>query len=108
MPNMTGRAGGLLEWKLLEEVPRRTSLVPLAFLCFVHCLIGVETKGLLDYQGWAGIIFHCTEFRSLSKSARRRGWSCIVNDLQVLVSLQAPGCHNGPQISENLFRSSGN
>ena len=23
---------------------------------FVHCLIRVETEGLLDYQGWAGII----------------------------------------------------
>ena len=41
----------------MEEVPRRTSLVPLAFPCFVHCLIGVETEGLLDYQGRAGIIF---------------------------------------------------
>ena len=40
----------------MEEVPRRTSLVPLAFPCFVHCLIGVETEGLLDYQGRAGII----------------------------------------------------
>ena len=35
----------------MEEVPRRTSLVPLAFPCFLHCLIGVETEGLLDYQG---------------------------------------------------------
>ena len=40
----------------MEEVPRRTSLVPLAFPCFVLCLIGVETEGLLDYQGRAGII----------------------------------------------------
>ena len=40
----------------MEEVPRRTSLVPLAFPCFVLCLIGVETEGLLDYQGQAGII----------------------------------------------------
>ena len=44
----------------MEEVPRRTSLVPLAFLCFLHCLIGVETEGLLDYQGRAGDHFHCT------------------------------------------------
>ena len=29
---------------------------PLASLCFVLCLIGVETEGLLDYQGRAGII----------------------------------------------------
>ena len=28
----------------------------LAFPCFVLCLLGVETGGLLDYQGWAGII----------------------------------------------------
>ena len=40
----------------MEEVPRRTSLVPLAFPCCVLCLIGVETEGLLDYQGQAGII----------------------------------------------------
>ena len=44
----------------MEEVPRCTSLVPLAFPCFLHCLIGVETEGLLDYQGRAGDHFHCT------------------------------------------------
>ena len=42
-----------------NEVPRRTSLVPLAFPCFLHCLIGMETEGLLDYQGRAGDHFHC-------------------------------------------------
>ena len=40
----------------MEEVPRCTSLVPLAFPCFVLCLIGVEKEWLLDYQGRAGII----------------------------------------------------
>ena len=40
----------------MEEVPRRTSLVPLAFPRFVHCLKGVETEGFLGYQGRAGII----------------------------------------------------
>ena len=40
----------------MEEVPRRTSLVPLAFPCFLLCLIRVEAEGLLDYQGRAGII----------------------------------------------------
>ena len=40
----------------MEEVPCRTSLVPLAFPCLVLCFIGVETEGLLDYQGRAGII----------------------------------------------------
>ena len=41
----------------MEEVPRRTSLVPLGPLpLFVLCLIGVETEGILDYQGWAGTI----------------------------------------------------
>ena len=40
----------------MEEVPRRTSLVPLALPCFVLCLIGVETEELLDYQGRAGIM----------------------------------------------------
>ena len=40
----------------MEEVPRRTSLVPLAFPCFAQYLIGVETEGLLDYQLRAGIM----------------------------------------------------
>ena len=44
----------------MAEVPCRTSLVPLAFPCFLHCLIGVETEGLLDYEGRAGDHFHCT------------------------------------------------
>ena len=44
----------------MEEVPRRTSLVPLAFPCFVLRLIGLETKNVLDYQGRAGDHFHCT------------------------------------------------
>ena len=43
----------------MEEVPRRTSLVPLASPCFVLRLIGVETEALLDYQGRAGDHFHC-------------------------------------------------
>ena len=34
----------------MKEVPRS------AFPCFVLCLIGVETEGLLDYQGQAGIM----------------------------------------------------
>ena len=34
----------------MEEVPRRTSLVPLACPCFVLRLIGAETEGLVDYQ----------------------------------------------------------
>ena len=54
MPNMTGRAGcGTMEW--IEEVPRRTSLVPLASpcLCFV---LRVTTEGHLDYQGRARIM----------------------------------------------------
>ena len=45
---------GTGQWKWMEEVPRRASLVPLSFPCFLHCLIGVETGGLLDYQGRAG------------------------------------------------------
>ena len=48
----------------MEEVPRRTSLVPLAFPCFVLRLIGLETKNVLDYQGRAGDHFHCTVERS--------------------------------------------
>ena len=40
----------------MEEVPRRSSLAPLFVSpCFVLCLIGVETEGLLDFQGKAGI-----------------------------------------------------
>ena len=55
---LDGRGTG--QWKWMEEVPRRTSLVPLAFPCFLHWLIGVETKNVLDYQGRAGDHFHCT------------------------------------------------
>ena len=40
----------------MGEVPRRTSLAPLASPCFEHCLLRVETEGVLDYQGRAGII----------------------------------------------------
>ena len=49
-------ARGTGQGKWLEEVPGRTSLAPLVSPCFVLCLIGVETEGLLDYQGRAGII----------------------------------------------------
>ena len=41
------------EWRKFRAVPRS---YPIAFPCFVLCLIGVETEGLLDYQGMAGII----------------------------------------------------
>ena len=64
--NGTNRIGDRTTQNLLSgtdmtgEVPCRTSLVPLAFPCFVLCLIGVETEGLLDYQGRAGDHFHCT------------------------------------------------
>ena len=40
------------EWRKFRAVPR---LYPLRFLV-LSCLIGVETEGLLDYQGRAGII----------------------------------------------------
>ena len=55
---------GTGQWKWLDEVPRRTSLVPLAFPCFVLRLIGLETKNVLDYQGRAGDHFHCAVERS--------------------------------------------
>ena len=45
---------GARQWKWLEEVPRCTLLSPIAFPCFVLCLIGVEAEGLLDYQGGRG------------------------------------------------------
>ena len=45
---------GTGQWRWMEEVPRRTSLVPLASPCFVVRLIGVETEALLDYQGGGG------------------------------------------------------
>ena len=56
----------------MEEVPRRTSLVPLAFPCFLHCLIGVETEGLLDYQGRAGDHVYCTVEPSPGHIRRRK------------------------------------
>ena len=64
MPNMTGRPGhravemnGGSSALYLARTPCRKGL---AFPCFLHCLIGVETEGLLDYQGRAGDHFHCT------------------------------------------------
>ena len=62
----------------MEEVLRRTLLAPLASPCFLLCLIGVETEGLLDYQGRAGDHFPYggTFARSYSvsrlKSAKKR------------------------------------
>ena len=49
---------GTRQWKWMEEVPRRTSPVPLAFPCLyiVYCSKRVEAEGRLDYQGRAGII----------------------------------------------------
>ena len=38
----------------MEEVPCRTSLVPLTSPYLLLCLMGVETEGLLDYQGRGG------------------------------------------------------
>ena len=55
MPNMTGRPGHwTMEMNGGSSAPYLacTPCVPL----FVHCLIRVETEGLLDYQGRAGII----------------------------------------------------
>ena len=43
----------------MGEVLCRTSLAPLASLCFVLCFVGLEAEGLLDYQGRAGEHFHC-------------------------------------------------
>ena len=40
----------------MEEVPRRTLLAPLASPYFVLRLKGVETEGLLDYEGRARIM----------------------------------------------------
>ena len=41
------------EWRKFCIVPR---LRPLLFPCFLLCLVGVETEGLLDYEGTAGFI----------------------------------------------------
>ena len=56
MPNIWLDDRGTGQWKWMEEVPRRTSLGPLAFPCLVLCLIGMETEGLLDYEGGREII----------------------------------------------------
>ena len=53
----TGALDNGNEWRKFR---RRTSLVPLAFPCFVLCLIGMETEGLLAYKGRAGDHFYCT------------------------------------------------
>ena len=41
------------EWRKFRVVPRSHPLRPLVFYCV---FVGVETEGLLDYQGRAGII----------------------------------------------------
>ena len=68
----------------MEEVPCRTSLVPFAFPCFVHCFLGVETEGLLDYHGRAGDHFHCTVEPS-SGHFRCRTFSCRRGSLELLL-----------------------
>ena len=60
MPNMTGRPGHrTMEMNGGSSVPyvARTPCVPLFSTLF---FIGVETEGLLDYQGRAGDHYHCT------------------------------------------------
>ena len=55
MPNMTGRPG----YRTMEMKGGSSALYLACTPCvplFVHCLIRVETEGLLDYQGRAGII----------------------------------------------------
>ena len=44
-----------VQWKWMEEVLHRTSRAPFASLCFLLTLIGLEAKGLLDFQGPRGI-----------------------------------------------------
>ena len=72
----------------MDEVPRRTSLAPLAFPCFVLCLIGVETEGLLDYQGLGGDHFQyavepspghirCRVFQERKSSPKSKFWGRI-------------------------------
>ena len=56
--DMTGRLGDQTMEMNGEEVPSlpyRTSRAPLAPPCFLLVLIGLETKGLLDFQGRRGI-----------------------------------------------------
>ena len=58
----------------MEEVPPRTSLAPLASPCFVLCLIGVETEGLLHYGGKGGNHFHCTVEPSPGHTSKSETW----------------------------------
>ena len=94
----------------MEEVPRRTSLVPLAFPCFVLRLIGLETKNVLDYQGRAGDHCHCTVERSPGHIRFRTEsagieltmctvWTCPTSMCTMLfallsVVLACVGCHH--------------
>ena len=56
MPNMTGQPGCQTMEMHMNEVRRRTLFAPRSPPCFVLFWIGVETEGLLDYQGREGII----------------------------------------------------
>ena len=80
----------------MGEVPRRTSLVPLAFRCFVLCLVGLETEGLSDYQGRVGIIsiiiiyghIRCRDFKEV----------CVL-----FLNYAGSGLPQRPLLENNLF-----
>ena len=70
----------------------------LAFPCFLHCLLGVETEGLLDYQGRAGDHFHC----AVEPSPGHIG--CRVCPHEARPYLIAPECQEWPILDQNSAR----
>ena len=53
---MTGRPGHRTMEMIGGSSASYLAHTPCGIPCFVLCLIGMETEGLLDYQGRAGII----------------------------------------------------
>ena len=64
----TGAPDNGNEWR--KKFPRRTSLVPLAFPCFVLCLVGMKTEGLFRLPGGLLPLFGGTFTQSYSVSNR--------------------------------------
>ena len=72
----------------MEEVQRRTSRAPLAGRkpLFMLVLIGLETKGLLDFQGRRGItsaVRWSASARSYSGSKRSKDWTPVRDSLHL-------------------------
>ena len=83
---LVDRGNGQCKW--MEEVPCHTSLAPLAFPCFLLCLTGLETEGLINLPGEGGDHFHCT-VEPLPGHIRSQSPPCLPR-LSPRISMGAP------------------